>query len=237
MQFLAWTYGTSVTSNTFSGNNQGINVFGSDNNTFSGNDFVNNGIGLFLECNPGGTGYKPDNNKISTTTISWVMAYRLIYVTRITVLILICQMVVITGATGRHLNIEPDGIVDIPYEVRDSYTQYDPYYDNLPWTIPTDWRDVTLKAKMIISVINGLDSSVFKKLEDRDKLTEKLNKTIEKLEKGKHKEARKKLKKEVLKMIDGCAKKRNPDKDDKIIDCDAQAEVYPLVLEAITLLE
>ncbi len=46
-----------------------------------------------------------------------------------------------------------------------------------------------------------------------------------------------KLKHDILSKIDGCASTGKPDKDDWIITCEAQQKLYPLVLEAIQLLQ
>ncbi len=40
----------------------------------------------------------------------------------------------------------------------------------------------------------------------------------------------------MLKKTDGCVVSSSPDKNDWIKDCDAQAEIYPLVVDAINLL-
>ncbi len=60
---------------------------------------------------------------------------------------------------------------------------------------------------------------------------------IKEIEKGKSGKAKKILKKDILKKTDGCAVNGSPDKKDKIKDCDAQALIYPLILEVINLVE
>ena len=56
-------------------------------------------------------------------------------------------------------------------------------------------------------------------------------------EDGEYEDAAKKLEHDILKKMDGCAVTGNPDKNDWIKDCGAQAVVYPLVLEVIGLLK
>ena len=137
MQYLAYS-GANVTGNLFNSNGKGIYLYGSDNNSFTENDFINNGIGLSFECNESGSGQKPDYNKIYNNNFldNDTQAY-------------ICgennsiNMELPDG--GNHWSdwTAPDdnsnGIVDLPYEIRDSYNQYT-NYDNLPWVIPTGWQ-------------------------------------------------------------------------------------------------
>ncbi len=70
-----------------------------------------------------------------------------------------------------------------------------------------------------------------------------LKKIANKIEKGKDKDALKTLYK-VLEETDGCALRGAPDtkgkgknKIDSIQDCNAQAQIYPLVKDAIDLLQ
>lgn len=93
------------------------------------------------------------------------------------------------------------------------------------------------KAKDIIGVISLLDTGVFKNKKHQKKFTKKLNKAIKEIDKGKGDKAKKILEKNILRKTDGCALNGRPDKKDEIKDCDTQATVYPLVLEAITLVE
>jgi hypothetical protein len=87
-----------------------------------------------------------------------------------------------------------------------------------------------------INVINGLDKEVFNNPNNKKALTSKLNAVIEKLENDECQDALKKLENDLLKKTDGCALTGEPDKNDWIIDCQAQAQVYPLIVDAIELL-
>ena len=98
-----------------------------------------------------------------------------------------------------------------------------------------------------IDVINSLDPGVFDKPKDQDKLAKEVEKVFKEIEKGKEKHAIHAIKKleNILEEMDGCAlrgqpdtkdKKKKKDKEDSIQDCDAQAQVYPLVLDAIPFL-
>jgi len=90
-----------------------------------------------------------------------------------------------------------------------------------------------------LDIVNGFAPEVFKKPKDQKKITKELNSVIDKLEKGKPKDLKKALKKleKLIKKMDGCALKGHPDKKDSIIDCDAQAVIYPLLLDVIELLK
>lgn len=84
--------------------------------------------------------------------------------------------------------------------------------------------------------VNDFDPEVFKNPKNRKALTNKLNAVIDKLGNGEYQDALKKLQNDILKKTDGCALTGSPDKNDWIKDCNAQAVIYPLVLEAIGLL-
>ena len=60
---------------------------------------------------------------------------------------------------------------------------------------------------------------------------------INKLENAKYHDALKKLENDILRKIDSCALTGGVDRNNWIIDCDAQAVVYPLVVDLIDLLQ
>jgi len=107
--------------------------------------------------------------------------------------------------------------------------------------------DAQTRVQEIIVAISTLDSGVFKKPKDQRKFKRDLNKVLREITKGKDKKALRELNK-LLKKTDGCAlrgapdtknkkkKKRKRNKVDSIQDCSAQAQVYPMLLDAITLL-
>ena len=93
------------------------------------------------------------------------------------------------------------------------------------------------KIQNLIAIINDLDPSVFKNPNQKKALTHKLNAVIDKLENAEYEDALKKLENDILKKTDGCALTGEPDKNDWIIDCEAQSQIYPLILDVIELLE
>ncbi|MBU2496180.1 MAG: right-handed parallel beta-helix repeat-containing protein [Candidatus Omnitrophica bacterium] len=86
------------------------------------------------------------------------------------------------------------------------------------------------------TAINGLDDSVFKRKQMRNNLNSKINSVLRLIDKRRYQRALDKLEYGILTKMDGCAETASPDKNDWIIDCDAQKQVYPLIVEAIALL-
>ena len=68
-------------------------------------------------------------------------------------------------------------------------------------------------------------------------LTKKIEATLTKIAEGSYQEALDKLQNDILKKTDGCDKIGEPDNNDWILTCEDQAEVYPLVMRAIELLQ
>jgi len=67
-------------------------------------------------------------------------------------------------------------------------------------------------------------------------LTNKIAALIQMIERGNYAEALDKLSNDILAKTNGCATVGAPDKNDWITDCTAQAQVYPYLVEAMTLL-
>jgi parallel beta-helix repeat protein len=70
-----------------------------------------------------------------------------------------------------------------------------------------------------------------------DSMINKITTVLNMIEQGRYKSARDKLQRDLLDHIDGCANTGSPDKNDWVITCEGQGEVYPLVLQAIQLLQ
>jgi hypothetical protein len=67
----------------------------------------------------------------------------------------------------------------------------------------------------------------------RNTLINKLNSVLLNIDQGAYQDAYNQLKNDVLKKTDGCVLYGSPDKNDWIIECQAQASVYPIILEAL----
>jgi len=88
-----------------------------------------------------------------------------------------------------------------------------------------------------IEIVNDLDPKTLKNKNSIKALTNKLNAVLRMTNKGSYRGALYKLKKDILKKTNGCVDIGKPDRNDWIINCEEQDLVYPLVIQAIELLE
>ncbi len=84
-----------------------------------------------------------------------------------------------------------------------------------------------------LNAINALDRSAFKSRNLKKVLTAKINTAIAYIDQGFYSDAKSALETGIIKKVDGCAKNGSPDKNDWIVTCDAQNQVYPHILSAI----
>ncbi len=144
LQYLAWSFNSTVDGNLFLENTEAINMFGSDSNTIQNNDFINNETGLGLICNepyPDGSprGYTPDNNTINNNNFiaNTSHAYVCGFNNRL-------NLDLPDGGNYWSDWITPDdnsdGVVDLPYEITDTWNRFT-FYDNLSWTSADGWMN------------------------------------------------------------------------------------------------
>lgn len=89
-----------------------------------------------------------------------------------------------------------------------------------------------------IDAIHNLDPTGLKnKNVISDSMINKINTVLGMIEQGRYKSARDKLERDILDHIDGCANTGSPDKNDWVITCEGQGEVYPLIAQAVELLQ
>jgi hypothetical protein len=88
-----------------------------------------------------------------------------------------------------------------------------------------------------LSAINSLSRNDFKNRNMQKKLTVKINTVIAAIDAGNYAVALSELKTDIVKKMDGCDKKGNPEHNDWITNCSAQGTVYPHVALAIAELE
>ncbi|UCF43007.1 MAG: right-handed parallel beta-helix repeat-containing protein [Planctomycetota bacterium] len=89
-----------------------------------------------------------------------------------------------------------------------------------------------------IDAIHNLDPEGLKnKNVISDSMINKITTVLNMIEQGRYQSAMDKLERDLLDHIDGCANTGSPDKNDWVITCEGQAEVYPLILQAIELLQ
>jgi hypothetical protein len=90
-----------------------------------------------------------------------------------------------------------------------------------------DWLD---------TAIDDLDPGVLRNRNRRTPLHNKVDEVREMIEEGDYEGALDKLENDILPKTDGCANQGSPDNNDWIETCDAQAELYAIVTQAIELL-
>jgi len=89
----------------------------------------------------------------------------------------------------------------------------------------------------IQAVINQLPPESLHNENSANALIKKIDAALTMIDAGLYQETLDKLENDILKKTDGCAETGMPDRNDWIITCEAQAEVYPIVVQAIVLLE
>jgi hypothetical protein len=89
----------------------------------------------------------------------------------------------------------------------------------------------------IIKEINKLNKDYFKNADQQNTLTKKLHAVVRMLNHGFYADALDKLQNDILQKTDGCIAKGRPDKNDWITNCNGQDELYPLIIETISVLQ
>ena len=101
--------------------------------------------------------------------------------------------------------------------------------------IETNWSNVesSLQGTLADAVEVMLDPESLKNGNMKNALLNKIDAALKMIEKGNYTGALSKLEHDILAKMDGCGKMGKPDKNDWIITCEAQSEIYPLVIETI----
>ena len=118
--------------------------------------------------------------------------------------------------------------------VNDGFVDSPP--DNVTITAISTEDAATQTLAEATDTINLLEPTDFKNAKMKKALTNKINAVLDKIERGQVQEAIDKLVHDILGKTNGCADTGNPDKNDKIRNCDAQELLYPLIVDAIALL-
>jgi len=118
--------------------------------------------------------------------------------------------------------------------VNDRFINSDPSNVTITATSTQDQAIQTLKDA--IAAINGLSASVLKNLNLKNALTNKITAVLQDIDQGLYQRALDKLQNDILAKTDGCAKMAAPDKNDWLIACVPQRQVYALIVQAIDLL-
>ena len=101
--------------------------------------------------------------------------------------------------------------------------------------IETNWSNVesSLQGTLADAVEIMLAPSSLKSEKLKNSLLNKINTVLEMIDDGLHEDALNKLEHDILAKMNGCGETGEPDKNDWIITCEAQNEIYPLVIETI----
>ncbi len=126
------------------------------------------------------------------------------------------------------------GTYVISLVANDGFEDSDP--DNVTVEAVTVLDAAVMELMVAVETINDLDPDDFKNRKNAKTLVNKINGALKKIEKGDYDKAIKKLEKDVLRKMDGCAETGAPDKNDWLRTCEAQDAVYPSVVQAIELL-
>jgi hypothetical protein len=101
--------------------------------------------------------------------------------------------------------------------------------------IESNWSNV--ESSMQVTLANAVDIMLapdnMKNKNLKKPLINKINEALEMVDEGLYKDAMNKLEHDILQKTNGCAERGEPDKNDWIISCEAQSEIYPLVIETI----
>ena len=120
--------------------------------------------------------------------------------------------------------------------VNDGFDDSEP--DNVTITAISIQDAVTDKLEEVLEVIRVLPPGSFKNPRLRRRaLPNKVNSVLDKIDQGLFQEAIDKIVHDILAKTDGCDTTGQPDRNDWIVECSAQLQLYPLLIEAIELLE
>ncbi len=144
---------------------------------------------------------------------------------------------VLSNSETAHPNFVADlaGQYVVSLVVSDGLLASDP--SNVTITATSSSAAVIDVLRDTVNVINGLAPATFKNPNMANALTNKIAALIQMIERGNYAEALDKLSHDIMAKTNGCATVGAPDKNDWITDCTAQAQVYPYLVEAMTLLQ
>lgn len=99
------------------------------------------------------------------------------------------------------------------------------------------FRDALIdRLQGLIVTVNGIPDELLKNPNMKGAFTNKITEVIRMVEQGQYAQAAAKLENDVRAKTDGCAAAGEPDANDWIRDCGAQAQVYPQIDEILGLL-
>jgi hypothetical protein len=99
----------------------------------------------------------------------------------------------------------------------------------------TGWSNVesSLQATLADAVETMLNPESLKNKNMKNALLNKINEVLKMIEEGNYTSALSKLEHDILAKMNGCGETGEPDKNDWIITCEQQNQIYPLIIETI----
>lgn len=137
--------------------------------------------------------------------------------------------------------VNPSYDADLPGAYIAQLIVDDGFVDSEPSTASAfvvSFQDAATQAlQEAIAAINGLDPAVFTNANLQNALTNQIGAILGKIAGGDYEGALNQLTHAVLKRVDGCEAEDAPDRTDWVTTCTAQANVYPLLVQAQHYLE
>ncbi len=143
----------------------------------------------------------------------------------------------IVSPTSKTTSFVPDlpGLYVAQLIVNDGFVNSDPA--TIQVEVIAKQSDPIDSLRNIEVVISSLDGIMFKNPNMKNALINKLNAVIASINDGHYSDALDQLQNDILGKMDGCAKAGAPDKNDWIINCKGQGQVYPSIVSLIQLVQ
>lgn len=143
----------------------------------------------------------------------------------------------VQNATAQIASFVPDqpGSYVVNLVVSDGQANSNP--DTTTITATLTVTEVTDTLDAAVAAINHLASGSLKNQNMAKTLTNKIGAVLTMIDQGNYAEALDKLQNDVLAKTDGCALIGAPDNNDWLLTCQAQSQVYPLIVQTIELLK
>ncbi len=144
---------------------------------------------------------------------------------------------VIASPTSAITTFVPDlpGLYVAQLVVNDGFINSDP--STVQVQVISNRTEAIDAARALESIIAGLSPSAFKNPNMQNALINKLNAVIASINSGNYADALGQLQNDILSKTDGCAKVGTPDRNDWIINCESQGQVYPAVMNLVQLVQ
>ncbi|EKD47056.1 MAG: PKD protein [uncultured bacterium] len=133
------------------------------------------------------------------------------------------------------LNTDSPGIYIVNLVVNDGFVDSEP--SNVTIVSISNKDALTDILQRAIIEINNLDDQVFLNKNLKKTITNKINALLEAIDKVTFTDTMSKLENDILGKLDGCNDNDQPDKNDWVVDCVSQQQVYPILKSALELLE